>query len=210
MTQGRFRLGAWDFSSADGHALPSGGIYFAFANCEAMSIADGSMTTPIEPDQGRFLPPGAMLQGRGWLFALTRHDSATPPDTVAQIELAAGITLDENGSHLLRVDAVSSPSGAITPRHGHRGPGIRRLEKGLLMAEVGECMKRIRPGEAWFESGPEWVVGSNISEGENTFIRIMVLPAELDGGKSSFVPASPEDAAAPRAVRYRLLGEMVC
>ncbi|WP_204323924.1 hypothetical protein, partial [Stenotrophomonas maltophilia] len=75
---------------------------------------------------------------------------------------------------ILRADRVESKAGAQTPAHRHRGPGIRRLEHGLLRAEVGDALDRIGAGGAWFESGHETVVGTNISGGTNIFVRVML------------------------------------
>lgn len=110
---------------------------------------------------------------------------------------------------MIRADRVESPSGAQTPAHRHRGPGIRRLERGQLLAQVGDRIDRIEAGQAWFESGQETVVGLNISGGGNAFIRVMLLPSDLAGGRSSFIAATSEDAAKPRAANVRLFGERV-
>ncbi len=208
MTARAFRLTAYDFSSADGYMPETKGLRFAYADNTELEFIAKEGTRKIAPGDGHFLPPDTVLRGGGWLFEMTRPEVPFLPTSVAQIELAAGIALEGDGPFFLRADGVSSSPGAATPRHGHRGPGIRRLSKGLLMAEVGDFTKRIRAGEAWFETGKEWVVGSNISQAGNTFIRVMALPAELKGGKSSFVPASPEEAAKPRAVQYRLFDEV--
>lgn len=208
MTQTRMRIAAYDFASADGLRLETGGYYFLFANAGNIDIIDETGSQVLAEGEGRFLASGVTVRGGGWLFTLTPADGPGLPASIAGMELASTITLDADQSYIFRADAVTSQPGAQTPRHGHRGPGIRRLLTGLLLAEVGDGTKRIRAGDAWFESGEEWVVGSNISEGANTFIRVMVLPAELKGGQSSFVAASPEEAAKPRAAQYHLFGEV--
>ena len=91
-------------------------------------------------------------------------------------------------------DALPRP-GARTPLHGHRGPGIRRLVKGRIRATIGDNLERIEAGQAWFETGRDWVVGESSSAGEIVFVRVMVLPAELEGGQSSFVPAPKMSSA---------------
>jgi hypothetical protein len=82
------------------------------------------------------------------------------------------------------------------------------LREGRLLATIGDTMERLETGRAWFENGRDWVIGRNIHSGENVFIRVMLLPAELKGGTSSPVPASPEEAARPRSARYRIFGEV--
>ena len=86
---------------------------------------------------------------------------------------------------------------------------MRRLIKGRLLAEIGDNFERIDAGHAWFETGLDPVIGTNIHTGNSAFVRVMVLPIELEGGKSSFVPTTPEDAAKPRSVTNRLFGEVV-
>ena len=129
------------------------------------------------------------------------------PGPCFEIQLSTLLDLDFEGSFFVRADAVTSPSGAQTPRHGHRGPGIRRLLKGRLLAQMDETIVQISAGQAWYESQGHWIIGTNISQDENTFIRVMVLPNDLAGGQSSFVPFSPEEARKKRDVSYHLFGE---
>lgn len=82
------------------------------------------------------------------------------------------------------------------------------MREGRLLATIGDTVERLETGRAWFENGRDWVIGRNIHSGENVFIRVMLLPAELRGGTSSFVPASPKEAARPRSARYRMFGEV--
>ena len=74
---------------------------------------------------------------------------------------------------------------------------------------MGDDLERIEPGQPWFETGKDVIVGTNISDGNSAFVRVMVLPLELQGGKTSFVAASPDEAAKPRMVTSRLFGEVV-
>ena len=74
---------------------------------------------------------------------------------------------------------------------------------------MGDDLARINEGDAWFETGTDPIVGTNISGGNSAFVRVMVLPIELYGGKSSFVPTTAEEASKPRAVISRLFGESV-
>ncbi|WP_449375633.1 hypothetical protein [Bosea thiooxidans] len=135
-----------------------------------------------------------------WLFEIGPAEARLRREEGLQPILSRIATAPE-GELILRIDRVGSAAGAQTPAHRHRGPGIRRLVSGLLHAEVGGHFDRIEPGQAWFESGREDVVGTNVSGGDNSFVRVMLLPSELAGGASSFVAASPVDAAKPRAAR---------
>ena len=149
--------------------------------------------------------PGALvgaatLAGDGviWGYEATRSLAAPDPRrTILHVRLPR----DPDAPVLLRADRVDFPPDAVTPRHGHAGPGIRRLLAGRLFAEIGDTHRRIDAGEAWFESGLEPVVGRNIAPA-SAFVRCMVLDPDLLG-RPTFRPSSAEDAAKPRAVGYR-------
>ncbi len=108
---------------------------------------------------------------------------------------------------LLRADRVTFPPSAVTPKHGHKGPGIRRLVSGRLVAELGSEVRRIEAGEAWFESGKEPVVGRNLAP-SSSFVRVMVLDPAL-AGEPTFIPWSEEDAAKPRGTNRHLFFDTV-
>ena len=83
-----------------------------------------------------------------------------------------------------------------TPKHGHKGPGIRRLYEGRLVAEIGDEVRRLDQGDAWFETGHDPIIGRNIAP-HSGFVRAMVLPVALHG-KSTFIPWDETEAAKPR------------
>ncbi|WP_439577235.1 hypothetical protein [Elioraea sp.] len=160
---------------------------------------DGAETTLTE-DSCALIAGAATLAGDGvvWGFEATRSMAAPDPlRTVLHVTLPR----DPDAPLLLRADRVDFPPGAATPRHGHAGPGIRRLIAGRLFAEIGTTHRRIDAGETWFESGEEPVVGRNIAPA-SAFVRCMVLDPDLLG-RPTFRPDSAEDAAKPRAVGYR-------
>jgi len=74
---------------------------------------------------------------------------------------------------------------------------------------MGDDIERIEPGQPWFETGKDPIVGTNISHGNSAFVRVMMLPMVLQGGKTSFVATSSDEAAKPRMVTSRLFGEVV-
>src|SRR4051794_17120945 len=96
--------------------------------------------------------------GEVWGFELYGPDADEDP---ARVILAVDLPLDPDAPVLLRADRVDFPAGAVTPRHGHAGPGIRRLLFGCLSAEVDRTLRRIQVGEAWFETGHDPVIGRN-------------------------------------------------
>lgn len=144
----------------------------------------------------------AELSGDGeiWTFELSaRGVAAIPPSDRGRLVLAHDIDLDPAGPLLLRADTVAFPPGAVTPRHGHKGAGIRRLIHGRLLAEIGGETRAIGPGEAWFESGRDPVVGRNLAP-SSAFVRALVLDPALRG-LPTFVPWTPEDATKPRGAK---------
>jgi hypothetical protein len=142
------------------------------------------------------------IEGDGdiWTFEL----SAVPVAGMSLAEktrsiLAHDIDLDPAAPVLFRADRVQFPPGAVTPRHGHKGAGIRRLIYGRLVAEIGEEVRRIEAGMAWFESGKDPVIGRNVAPA-SAFVRGLALDPALKG-QPTFIPWSPEEAAKPRGTR---------
>jgi quercetin dioxygenase-like cupin family protein len=144
-----------------------------------------------------------------WLCEAAPAASAPLDPSLASPVLSQIVNLPETEPRLFRVDRIDLEPGARTPRHFHRGPGIRRLIFGRVRVEIGGKVIEVGPGGAWFEPGDEPVVGANAAPGASAFLRVSLLPVELLGGKSSFVPASDAEAAKPRAVVQRLLHEAV-
>ena len=192
--------------------LPAGAQRFIYARdgCAFAGI-DAGAAIEIASGDGAFASGAAQVRGEGtvWVYEVGPDRRSFPVDPRVSMVLSKRFEFDFGPPWLLRADRVESMPGSVTPRHGHRGPGMRRLVSGRLLAEVGDAYERIEAGSAWFETGLDPVIGKNIHTGNNAFVRVMVLPIELEGGKSSFMPATPEDAAKPRAVTYRLFGEAV-
>lgn len=194
----------------------SGDVTIGGAATRFLYVREGSFTvngaagqTSCASDEGVLCDGEVRVAGRGvlWVYEVAPPDVPVIGADRATIVLSRVLSPGFAGPWLIRADRVESTTGSKTPRHGHRGPGMRRLVYGQLLAEIGDEIDRIDAGRAWFETGRDWVVGTNISNANSAFVRVMVLPAELKGGKSSFIPATPEDAAKPRAVTYRLFGE---
>ncbi len=142
-------------------------------------------------------PSGAEV----YRWELTRSAQAAP--SAAAPALEASLTLDDATGYLMRCDRVDFPPGGIAYTHTHRGPGIRCLLTGGIRVEVNGRGHVVRPGEAWFEAGPDPVL-TTASESEPTsFARVMILPAELIG-KSSIRYVLPEDQDKPKRQTYQL------
>jgi hypothetical protein len=117
--------------------------------------------------------------------------------------LAQEVELGEAGGYLMRCDRVDFPPGGIAYTHVHRGPGIRCLLAGGIRVEVKGKMHDIAPGGAWFEAGPDPVLATASRAGPTAFVRVMILPRELQG-KSSIRYVKPEDADKPKLQTYRV------
>jgi hypothetical protein len=204
-----WRLTVYDADLEGGSlALPAPGWRFVYVRDGDIVIESDGSRLRAAADEGHFAPGEAGLTGAGraWIFELAPADAGRL--TGATLRLSHLVRPAFDGPCLMRADRIQSPAGAQTPRHGHRGPGIRRLLFGCLMAEVGEAMERIEAGDAWFETGQDPVVGTNIGGGDAAFVRVMVLPGELEGGKTSFMASDAVEAAKPRAVTQHIFGEI--
>ena len=134
--------------------------------------------------------------------------SALPsaPSAVSEMKLSAEIELVPGFDWLMRCDRVGFPRGGIAYTHVHQGPGIRYCLEGRIEIETEGRTHHYGPGEAWFEPGPTPVRAPTSSEMETVFVRSFVLPRGCKG-RSSIRYVHPEDAAKPKAQRYKVLGE---
>ncbi len=103
----------------------------------------------------------------------------------------------------MRCDRVDFPPGGIAYTHTHRGPGIRCLLAGEIRVEVNGHAHAVKPGEAWFEAGPDPVLAHASDREPTGFVRVMILPRELKG-KSSIRYVRPEDQDKPKTQQYQV------
>jgi quercetin dioxygenase-like cupin family protein len=171
-----------------------------FARRGPIRISEAGSQVALEAGDCRLFEAAISLRGPGeaWTFEL----SASGDEIVIseaerhRVILATLIDRDPTEKVIVRADRVDFPPGAVTPKHGHKGPGIRRLIEGCLVAEIGDQVHRINAGGAWFENGVEPVIGRNLAPA-STFVRVMVLdPALL--GEPTFIPWTAEEATKPR------------
>ncbi|MDB5472816.1 MAG: hypothetical protein JWP99_119 [Devosia sp.] len=203
------RLSVYDLALAtETRIVAVTGVAFVYVASGTADV-DGK---PVEADNGHFVTGPFSLSGAGtaWLYEFALITQPVLEGDGISLVISRRLPQAYSGERIFRADRVESNPGSQTPLHGHRGPGIRRLLKGRLHAYIGEDSERIDAGHAWFETGKDWVIGKNIHDSNSAFIRVMILPAELSGGTSSFVPATPEEANKPRSVTYRLFGERPC
>jgi quercetin dioxygenase-like cupin family protein len=142
---------------------------------------------------------GGSAGGEAWCWELVPAGSADRAGTL----LASPVTLDDPGGYLMRCDRVDFPLGGVAYTHTHRGPGIRCLLAGEIRVEVAGGAHTVKPGEPWFEAGPDPVLALASERELTSFARVMVLPRELVG-KSSIEYVLPEDQDKPKRQTYQL------
>jgi quercetin dioxygenase-like cupin family protein len=168
-------------------------------------VVDGSVEVT-----GESSPPTKLESGTAWHAATACTIVGGPRARVLRFELRAGVSsagttgnvlleqpvaLDPGQPYLIRCDRVDfAPGGEALP-HGHRGGGIRWLLEGELEVRVGDHPGRLmKPGDAWFESGMEPVQAFAAREAGASFIRVSILPREIQG-KTSIVYVDPAHAS---------------
>jgi len=120
----------------------------------------------------------------------------------SRLLLEHAIALDPAARYLMRCDRVDFDPGGEALPHGHRGGGIRCLLQGRLDVKVAEGpFRSMRPGDAWFESGKEPVHAVASKDEATSFVRVSILPREIQG-KSSIVYVDQGTAARSRPRRY--------
>ncbi|MBL8697362.1 MAG: hypothetical protein JNK67_03260 [Alphaproteobacteria bacterium] len=168
----------------------------------SVRVRDAAATHPLTVDRCALFQGELAVSGDGeiWTFEISAAAlAAMDDDDKRRTILAAEIDLDATKPVLFRADRVDFLPDGVTPRHGHKGSGIRRLLFGRLVAEIGHEVRRIESGQAWFESGRDPVIGRNIAPA-SAFVRGLALPVELKG-QPTFIPWTPEEASKPRGVR---------
>ena len=160
------------------------------------------------------------------ILALHRHAAGAPaaggPNTVVDEEaglrwtlgedagpdalLAREVVLDPSTGWLMRHDRVEFQPGAIAYRHTHPGPGIRCLLYGAITIDSAGEVATYRPGEAWFESGPEPVLATTAPFEPSAFVRVLLLPAEF-AGLRTIRYVDPADADKPKTQKATILRE---
>jgi hypothetical protein len=205
-----WRLAIYDIKVDAAEVLiQNDGLSFFYVNAGAIRLTAGSDAFDLAEDDGRIVEGNVSLQGSGmaWMYELAPASRPRIDHPAASLVLLHPIRPDFSRPWVMRADRVESTANSETPKHGHQGPGMRRLIFGRVMAEIEGTAIRLDPGSAWFESGKELVIGRNIAGANSAFARVLILPAELEGGKTSFLPADAHEASKPRSVTYRFFGE---
>lgn len=108
--------------------------------------------------------------------------------------LSAEIELDTSTAWLARCDRIDFPPGGVAYTHTHPGPGIRHLLHGMIEIDTEGHTTTYRPGEAWFESGPDPVFAAASATEETAFVRVLLLPVEWEGRRTiRYADSADED-----------------
>lgn len=108
-----------------------------------------------------------------------------------------------DGDWLVRCDRVDFPPGGVAYLHTHPGPGIRLLLKGRIRIDSAGESHEYGPGESWYESGPEPVFAAAAEDEETAFVRVMLVPRELEGQRTIRY-VDPADDEKPKLQRARI------
>ena len=123
-------------------------------------------------------------------------------NATSRLELRRELDWPIADSVLMRCDSVSFPPGGCAYLHTHQGPGIRCLIEGGIRIDTQGTSHCYGPGRAWFEAGPEPVFAQAANRATR-FIRVMLLPARLEG-QSSISYVNAEDRDKPKSQRYKM------
>jgi quercetin dioxygenase-like cupin family protein len=140
-----------------------------------------------------------------WELAANPGPAMAKTCTDSTLTLEAPIALPA-ADLLLRCDRVEFPPGGEALTHVHQGPGIRCLLMGGIRIDAEGQSHAYKPGEAWFESGPDPVYAAASPESPTAFVRVMVLPQSCHG-KSSIRYVRPEDADKPKSQKYQIFAD---
>jgi hypothetical protein len=120
--------------------------------------------------------------------------------------LSAAVDLDDSTDWLMRCDRVDFEPGGIAYRHTHPGPGIRYLLFGAITIDSDGAEHTYRPGQPWFERGPDPVLATTAADEPSAFVRVMLLPVQY-AGQRTIRYVDPADAEQPKTQRATIFLE---
>lgn len=136
--------------------------------------------------------------------ATQTNPQADAPDVSSTLLLAAPARLHRDTEYLLRCDRVDFPPGGEALLHTHQGCGTRCLVRGLIRIDTQGASHAYGPLQAWFENGTDPVFAAADSQQPSAFVRVMILPRALLGGKTSIKYVRAEDLDRPKSQRYQI------
>ena len=125
-------------------------------------------------------------------------------DVSSTLLLAAPALLRSDIEYLVRCDRVDFPPGGEALLHTHQGCGTRCLVSGSIRIDTQGASHVYGPLQAWFENGTDPVFAAADSQQPSAFVRVMILPRALLGGKSSIKYVRAEDLDRPKSQRYQI------
>jgi hypothetical protein len=196
--------------------LPSGaGLQFAStAVRRVVYVAHGAATVAgqaVVDDQAAYAHANAQILAGDGGAAIWRWELAPSGDapilaasrvSMSRVKLSVAIERLPANSVLMRADSVAFPAGGCAYLHTHQGPGIRCLIEGGIGIDTQGTSTCYAPGGAWFESGPAPVFAQAAQDRATRFIRVMILPAQLQG-RSSIAYVNAQDRDKPKSQRYK-------
>ena len=206
----KLRLVEDNLAAGDQLSLP------AIAGHRVIYVASGSVGVESEgggvealaQNSGRFGSDGCSARSDDgstlWRWELV---SACEGDELggaySTLKASHALELDlEDGEYMMRCDRVDFPLDGIAYTHIHSGPGLRCLLRGELRVVVEQTEATlVRPGETWFERGPDPIFAQASSTELTSFVRSMVLPRDYQG-RTSITYVKPEDAEKPKRQEY--------
>ena len=124
------------------------------------------------------------------------------PQHVTTLKLRRAIEIPSDRV-LMRADRVDFPPDGVAHTHTHQGPGIRVLLCGRFQVQTDGRQIDLEPGDPWFERGPDPVYAAVTGGTPTSFVRVMILPADLRG-RSSIRYVNPGDQARPKPQTYTI------
>jgi quercetin dioxygenase-like cupin family protein len=180
--------------------LPAGNRVLYAERGDVAVVHDGVTTTLAADSAWHGAGACTVSGGEALVLRWELAHAASARDGVLVLEHA--LDLAPGGAWLMRCDRVDFDPGSVALPHRHRGGGIRCLIAGELDVTVSDATpRRMRSGDAWFESGREPVLARASATEPTSFIRVAILPAEIRG-QSSILYVDPADAARGRPRRY--------
>jgi hypothetical protein len=145
-----------------------------------------------------------------WRWELARGDhgstTANAPGMATHEKFTAFLETLPKGELIMRADSVGFPPGGCAYLHRHQGPGIRCLVEGGIRIDTHGRSTSYGPGGAWYESGPDPVFAQAAPDRPSRFLRVMILPRELQG-KSSIQYVNEDDKAKPKSQAYKIYAD---
>lgn len=188
-------------------SLPGDGVHRV---CYVVHGGIDAGNGPLRDDQAVLLSGAAEVTAAACGATVWRYELAPADVAVVPLAAGAGATREKLRERLawpvadavlMRADSVSFPPGGCAYLHTHQGPGIRCLIDGGIRIDTGGHSASFGPGAAWFENGRDPVF-AQATDRPSRFIRVMVLPAALQG-RSSIAYVNDEDREKPKSQVYK-------